>query len=92
MDIHRHPNCNHVFGAPADMPSGQCGALPVILYEEDGSAWAQSFWKPTAEQLAALNAGSTIVLGVRVDCSNPEEPKGHPVVYMNVTTDPTEPA
>ena len=92
MDIHRHPNCNHTYGAPSDMTEDQCGALPVILHEMNGSVWAESFWKPTPEQLAELNAGKAVVLGVRVGCNNLDEPKGHPVVYMNVTRDATEPA
>jgi len=91
MDIHKHPRCNHSFGAPPDMLSEQCAALPVILFEDVDGRWAQSFFKPTEEELAALNQGAAISLFVRVS-GEPGLPPGHPVVALAVCPELTEPA
>ena len=63
--IQHHTN-NAVLGAPAgwnqqDLP---CGALPVTRTQIDGLAAVVSFWRPTAEELAALNAGGAVQLCV----------------------------
>lgn len=91
MEIRKHPNCNFDFGAPADMQDGSCATLPVILYTDAAGTWAQSFFQPNAEQLAALNAGGALTLFVRTS-GEPGLPPGHPVVGLGVTSDATEPA
>lgn len=66
MNKIQHPSNNAVLGAPAgwnqsDLP---CGALPITRTECDGIPAVVSFWRPTAEELAALNAGASIALWV----------------------------
>lgn len=86
MQIHKHPQTNHNYGAPADLNDEQCASLPVIVYTDPMDAWAKSFWKPTAEELAALNEGGCVTLGIRIGSGNPDEPVGHPVVYVGATS------
>jgi hypothetical protein len=66
MNRHQHPSNNAVLGAPegwnqAELP---CGALPITRMDVDGRPAVVSFWKPTAEELAMLNAGGTVALWV----------------------------
>lgn len=66
MNRHQHPSNNGVLGAPegwnqAELP---CGALPITRMEADGHPAVVSFWKPTAEELAMLNAGGSVALWV----------------------------
>jgi hypothetical protein len=89
MQIHTHYCCNHEFGKPSDMSHSECATLPVVAFLRNGSAWAQSFWKPTEEELQALNAGMSIALEVRIGSVNPGEPVGHPVVRLGVTDEET---
>ncbi len=69
----QHPLCNASFGAPADMQVN-CGTLPIKRYEDANGSWSMSFWRPDAEELAALAAGGCVTLHVRGP--------GHPVVRM----------
>lgn len=85
MEIRRHPACTNDIGAPDDMQDGSCGALPVYYVRDDYGIWAHSFWKPNEEELAALNAGGSVLLGVRAHGD------GHPVVFVAATPDATEP-
>jgi hypothetical protein len=85
MDIQRHPSCTHELGAPSDMQDGSCSALPVAYQETEYGTFALSFWKPDAAELAALNAGGAVVLGVRAIG------RQHPVVFMTATPEATEP-
>ena len=69
MNKHQHPSNNDVLGAPKGWDQGAlpCSALPItrIIYEcEGGQQGVMSFWKPTAEELAVLNAGGSVVLSV----------------------------
>jgi hypothetical protein len=82
MEIINHPACTHSLGAPADMQDGSCEALPVAYQETDHGVFALSFWKPTPEELADLNSGRAIVLGVRA------VGRQHPVVFLSTTKDP----
>jgi hypothetical protein len=84
MDIVRHPQTNHDFGAPPDMQDGSCATLPVVLLKDEYGIWACSYWKPDAAELAALQAGSSVQLGVRLGGDD----GSHPVVSMGVTKDP----
>lgn len=62
MDCTQHPTNNLVLGAPADwdQTTMPCDALPVTQTEIDGQTVMVSFWRPNAEELAALNAGATV--------------------------------
>jgi hypothetical protein len=57
----------HAPGAPRGWTeaNGPCGALPII-YRKDahGNDECVSAWKPTAEELAQLNAGGFVILSV----------------------------
>lgn len=80
MDFIQHSHCNHLIGKPSDMTDEQCGALPVKLWQEPDGMWATSFWKPNADELAALVAGGCIGLNLRVGA------RQHPVTSMLVYT------
>lgn len=62
----QHPSNNGVFGAPDGWDQKQlpCGALPVTHTTADSIPAVVSFWKPSPEELAALNAGEHVVLWV----------------------------
>lgn len=66
MNRIQHPSNNAVLGAPAewDQQDLPCGALPVTRTQVDGFPVVVSFWRPTAEELAALNAGAALELSV----------------------------
>lgn len=66
MERTQHPSNNDVLGAPAgwDQDRATCNALPITRTEMDGIPCMMSFWRPTAEELAALNAGHLVVLCV----------------------------
>lgn len=86
MEIQKHPACTTIIGAPSDIQDGSCAGLPVFYVKDNHGIWANSFWKPTADELAALNAGGSVVLIVRAAGQQ------HPVVALAVTSDATEPA
>jgi hypothetical protein len=78
-----------VYGAPRGVSAADVGGLP---YWREHVEWSggrivpeiKSAWKPTPEELACLNAGAYIVLGIvgepippvslNVDYLEPEEP------------------
>ncbi|MBY0238474.1 MAG: hypothetical protein K2X55_04095 [Burkholderiaceae bacterium] len=62
----QHPSNNAVLGAPAGWDQGHvpCSALPITRTEVDGMPTVVSFWRPTAEELAVLNAGGSVALWV----------------------------
>jgi hypothetical protein len=66
MNRMQHPSNNSVLGAPAgwDQKELPCGALPITRTECEGLPAVVSFWKPTAEELAMLNAGGSVALWV----------------------------
>jgi len=78
MRFIQHPSNNKVLGAPAgwDQKDLPCGALPVTVTDENGTPAMVSFWKPDADELAALNAGHSVHLWVLGSV--------HPVVSMEV--------
>lgn len=88
MEIVKHPLCTASLGAPSDMQDGSCASLPVMYNHDEYGTWAQSFWKPTAEELATMNAGGGIILHVRAFG------RQHPVVAMSTwpALAPDEPA
>ena len=58
MNKIQHSSNNNVLGAPTGWVQGDvpCAALPVTHTECDGLACVVSYWCPTAEELAVLNA------------------------------------
>lgn len=66
--MHRiqHPSNNDVLGAPAgwDQDEVPCGALPITKTEVNGIPATVSYWRPSAEELAALQAGGSVALWV----------------------------
>lgn len=66
MDRTQHRTNNAVLGAPAgwDQQALPCGALAVTRTDWDGIPAVVSFWKPTVEELAALQAGQKVALWV----------------------------
>ena len=70
MNKHQHPSNNDVLGAPKGWDQGElpCSALPITRVTYKGCKFLQqgvdSYWKPTADELAVLNAGGSIVLSV----------------------------
>jgi hypothetical protein len=66
MNRMQHPSNNAVLGAPLGWDQEQlpCGALPITRAEWDGMPAVVSFWKPTSEELALLNAGGSVALWV----------------------------
>jgi hypothetical protein len=53
--------------APADWDSekhGQCATLKIRLWSLDGSMVMSSAWKPSDEELAALNRGEPVILTI----------------------------
>lgn len=68
-------------GAPKDWDpvlDGRCGVLPVTdaIDEQSGFNFMYSVWRPTAEELAALQNGGALRLGIMGTT--------HPVVNMAV--------
>lgn len=66
MDILRHSTNNAILGAPPDWDQGElpCDALPVTRTTWQGIPCIVAFFKPSAEELATLNAGGSIALWV----------------------------
>lgn len=62
----QHPSNNAVLGAPAGWDQEQlpCGALPITRTLVDGKPAVVSYWLPSEEELAALNAGRPVALWV----------------------------
>lgn len=64
-----HPSNNAELAAPPGMTPDQCQALPItrILYDQAGGGSIPacvSYWQPSEEQLALLNAGRPVWLSV----------------------------
>ncbi len=76
MEFFKHPLCNHAFTAPPGTED-DCDTLPVVVWADPTFGPAStSFWRPSAEDLAMLNAGGSIGLSIFAT--------GHPVVSMGV--------
>lgn len=77
MLIGRIPNATRNLGAPKnwdDKRDGLCGVLPIRDTVIEGNRFMVSAWLPTAEDLAALNAGAAVYLGINGVV--------HPVIFM----------
>lgn len=67
MNPTQHPSNNLVLGAPVGWNQGDvcCHALAVTKgMTPEGQPVVVSFWRPTAEELALLNAGGLVALCV----------------------------
>lgn len=42
----------------------QCGVLPIQIVKDHGLPVMRSFWRPSPDDLAALNAGAHVCLGI----------------------------
>jgi len=61
----QHPSNNDVLGAPPGVPIEECGALPITRVEYAGGLPAVvSFWRPSPDELAALNRGDPVFLSI----------------------------
>jgi hypothetical protein len=84
----RIPGATRFLGAPADWDEsrdGICSTLPILdVPGLGGTNLMYSAWQPTPEELAALNAGSSVLLRVIGT--------GHPPVWVGVAQPPTEEA
>jgi hypothetical protein len=84
MNFAPHPSATRKFGPPAGWTpekDGECGTLEIADVEDaHGHPFMESLWRPDPEELAALNAGAAIVLGI--------SGRTHPVVYVGVTAAP----
>lgn len=79
MDILKQPNATRSLGKPAnwnDETMGVCETLDIVDIEDAHACWQVSHWKPSAKELAELNANGVIELWV----SGPT----HPVVSVAV--------
>lgn len=60
---------------------GDCGTLEIAdVAGAGGLNFMESLWRPDADELAALAAGASVVLGI--------EGGSHPVVYVGVSAPP----
>ncbi|MRW88853.1 hypothetical protein GJ699_02525 [Duganella sp. FT80W] len=80
MNKIQHPSNNAVLGAPegwnqAELP---CEALAITRSEYAGMPVVKSYWRPSAEELAILNAGGSVELAVL----------GHTMPPVMVSVDP----
>ena len=66
MDKIQHPSNNGVLGAPAGWDQGElpCNALPVTHTHVGDLPAVLSYWRPAADELAALTAGGAVRLWV----------------------------
>jgi hypothetical protein len=66
MNRMQHPSNNGVLGAPVGWNQDElpCGALPITRTEVEGMPAVVSYWTPTPEEMAALNAGAPLALWV----------------------------
>lgn len=73
MQKTQHPSNNSVLGAPEgwNQSSLPVGALPITRTEVNGVPAVISYWRPSAEELAQLNAGGAVVLWVIGDTMPP---------------------
>lgn len=80
----KHKLCNDVLRAPAG--DSNCQDLPIM--REQDTVW--SFWKPTAEELAAIVKGGEIALCVHGQTHPPLLVGAVTTDYKGTTTDPSE--
>lgn len=66
MNKHQHLSNNDVLGAPVGWDQGElaCAAIPITRTQFNGMDAVVSYWRPSAEELAVLNAGGSIELAI----------------------------
>lgn len=66
MRATQHTSNTRVLGAPAgwDQKELPCNAIAVTDAEVNGVPVVMTFWRPTAEELALLNAGGLVSLSI----------------------------
>lgn len=64
MKFHQHSSNNFLLGAPPGRKDVE--TMPATMWVDDasGNVTVASFWRPDPEELAALNAGGSVVLYV----------------------------
>ena len=84
MQRTQHPSNNDILRAPPGVPIEECSALPITRIEyTDGTPAVASYWLPTTEELARLNAGKAVALVVLG--------RTHPPIFVGVDGDPSLP-
>lgn len=80
MNPIQHPSANDVLGAPPGIPHDLVRPLPItrFQFERMGPALC-SWWLPTPEELALLNAGKPVRLSIHGHT--------HPPLYVGVDGD-----
>lgn len=79
MDIYRPDGVTRDIGAPKGWDpatNGDCGVLPVIDHKVGDVNYMRSHWKPSPADMAALDAGGSIVLDISGTV--------HPVIALGV--------
>lgn len=63
MNRHQHRSNNDVLRAPPGVPIEECSALAItrIVYP-GGEPAVASYWMPTADEIARLNAGKAVAV------------------------------
>jgi hypothetical protein len=64
MEILKHSSCNDELGVSDQQAEEGVVPLPITRGYSDGYKIVQSFWKPSKEELDALNAGHPVLLEV----------------------------
>lgn len=62
----QHPSNNRVLGAPVGWKQQEtpCHALPVTAIDDDGRTVMCSFWRPTKDEVAAIQNGALVQLWI----------------------------
>ena len=79
MEIKRIEGANKFHGAPEnwnEAEHGFCGTLPTVDIVSGNVPFMMSAWEPLPDEMARLNAGAHIFLGVSAPV--------HPVVFLGV--------
>ena len=82
----QHITNNAVLSPPAGSTAEEVAVLPITRLVYDGRYLAiRSFWKPTPEELAALNAGEPVCFEIFTDRTHPPISLGVYGVTMSTT-------
>ena len=62
----QHPTNNRVLGAPTGWSQEElrCNAIPITDVDLDGTPVVVTYWRPTEEELAAMNRGEYVQLSI----------------------------
>lgn len=64
MNFHQHGSNNMLLGRPSGMANCETMPATMIIDDDTRQTTIASFWRPTPEELAQLNAGESVVLYV----------------------------